>query len=213
MTLWGLAAVAVLLALAFATQSLGIPVVAAASDFVESGARARAALAIDALAARSAPLAAACALAAGFAVGGAAALRRGRVGLALLGYAATGVALMVATQHWILPAVATANTRRGAAITELTAGRRGLVAAPGYDYATAFYRGGMPVYAGSLIAGPRRLLIRRDVWRGLDWRLRALYQPVPGMDLAKQNNQVSYLLVERVAGSAVGADARLDFNK
>jgi len=208
-----LAALSGVLGLAFAADAAGFPLVRAAADLIPLSTRPAAARAIAELAARAAPLAVAFACCCAFSLSGAALARTRARRRAPLAFGAAAATLMVASQQLILPAVALANSRRdyAAALGPASGGGTTLATTPHYDYATVFYRNGIPVHAVAAGAAPPYLLIRRDDWRGLDWRARAMYQPVPGMDLAKQNNQASYLLVERVAPlsdeSAPGGDA------
>lgn len=197
--LWLLALLLGLLALATAAQWRGLPLLEAATPFVDL----RAAADLVRIAAAADPrMAFSLTVATLAAVTAALALRRRAWGPGLAALVACSAAIILPVRLHILPAIAAGLSRRPfvEALRRSVADPSQLATSPRLDYGTIFYWGELiPTYVAA--AGgdpPRYLLLPEGEWLRMPEPQRSLYRRVSGLRIARTNNQGYVTVVERI---------------
>ena len=206
-TAWVLAGLLGLVTFAAAAQTVNLPLLDAIAGFLDP----RAAADLRAVAAADLrPLAIAAALAALAAVFLASGLILRRWGLALAAMAVCTSAVIAAVSHVILPAVATAQSRRPfvGALRHAVAEPTELYTTPILDYGTLFYwDAAVPEYdASSGAPRPRYLLVPKGTWLHMPAAERQAYERIPGLRVARSSNQGDVVVLQRLQPSG-GTDS------
>jgi 4-amino-4-deoxy-L-arabinose transferase-like glycosyltransferase len=198
-TAWVLAGLLGLVAFAASAQVLDLPLLDAIAGFLDP----RAAADVRAVAAadlRELAIAGAVAALAAVALACAAVLQRW--GAALAAMVICTSAVIAAVTHVILPAVATAQTRRTfvGALRNVVAEPAELYTTPSLDYGTLFYWGtAVPEYDGSTGAPrPRYLLAPKGMWLHMPAAERQAYERIPGLRVARSSNQGDVVVLQRI---------------
>jgi hypothetical protein len=191
-----------LVAFAAAAQALNLPLLDAIAGFLDP----RAAADLRAVAAADLrELALAAALAALAAVVLACTLGLRRWGPALAAMVICTSAVIAAVSHVILPAVATAQTRRAFvdALRQAVAEPTDLYTTPILDYGTLFYwDAAVPEYdASSGAPRPRYLLAPKGTWLHMPAAERQAYERIPGLRVARSSNQGDVVVLQRLVPS------------